>query len=151
MWKGQPPARLEVPRRYVGESVRMVWLLLIGLALATSVVFVWRSDTLTGVIGVVLGVFCAVWLLGVIQASNSRHTWSASPIPRAYYYALVAACGVAAVTSAYYAVRGLIRFADARRRARMFVPDVQQRPTVTATRACPHCGRMIPAQAIACK
>lgn len=125
-----------------------IWLLLLGLGLALVAVFAWRSDTLTGVIGVVLSVPCAAWLLRTIQEIDSHSTWSESPMPRTYYYVLVAACGIAALTCAYYIVRGVICFVRSRRRARAVVPE---QPHDGATKTCPYCGGTVPAQAIACK
>ena len=126
-------------------------LLLVGLPLALAVVFVWRSDTLTGVVGVILGVFCAAWLLRVIEVIDSQQMWSASLMPRTWYYVLVAGCGIVAVTSAWHVVAGLANSVSLRRRARVFVPGAMERPNGAATRVCPRCGGTIPAQAVACK
>jgi hypothetical protein len=135
-----------------GQVDRMdLLLLLLGLPLVLVVVFVWRSDTLTGAMGVILSVFCAAWLLRAIQAIDLQHAWSASPIPRTWYYVLVTVCGVAAVTSAYYVVMGLVHFVWLRQRARVVASDATERPLGTATRVCPHCGRTILARAIACR
>jgi predicted RNA-binding Zn-ribbon protein involved in translation (DUF1610 family) len=100
---------------------------------------------------VILGVLCAAWLLRAVQTVDLQHAWSASPIPRTWYYVLVTGCGVAAVTSAYHVVMGLVRFAGSRQRARAVASDAAERPLDTATRVCPNCGRMILARAIACR
>jgi putative copper export protein len=126
-------------------------LLLLGLPLVLVIVFVWRSDTLTGAIGVILGVLCAAWLLRAIQTIDLQHAWSASPIPRIWYYVLVTGCGVAALTSVYYAVMGLVHLVWLRPRARVVASDTTERPLGTATKVCPNCGRTILARAIACK
>jgi hypothetical protein len=129
------------------ESGTGDWLLLLGLGLAPIIVFAWRNDTLTGVVGVILSVFSASWLMRTIQAIDSRAAWSVSPVPQAYYYVLVAACVILALGSTYDIVRGALRLAQSRN-AREIVPEL---PPATDTRICSHCGGTVSAQAIACK
>ena len=125
-------------------------LLLLGLPLVLLVVFVWRSDTVTGAIGVMLGVFCMLWLLQTIQANDSLHTWNTALLSRTWYEVLLAGCAIAIVTSAYSFAMGLINIFVLRQRALVLVPDTREGPVGAETRLCPHCGKRIPVQAVAC-
>jgi len=125
-------------------------LLLLGLPLVLLVVFVWRSDIVTGAIGVMLGAFCTLRLLQTIQANDSLHTWNAALISRTWYEVLVAGCAIAVVTSAYSCAMGLINIFVLRQRALVLVPDTREGPVGAETRPCPHCGKRIPVQAVVC-
>jgi ribosomal protein L40E len=125
-----------------------IGLLLFGVALAFVSVFAWRSSLITGGIGLVLSTSCAVWLLWTMAAMDVQSAWSASPVSRAYYEVLVAACGVVAIVSVVSVVWGTFSLVRARTRARA---SIASSAPVTGMKACRHCGKLVPAQAIACR
>jgi len=123
------------------------WLVVLGLAVAFVVVFAWRSDILTGLIGIVLGVLCIRGLLNTIDVIDSQSAWAASSTPRTYYYVLVAACGIAVVTCVFYVIRGAFRYVA----YRMAQRTADEHPHASGTKRCPYCGATVAAEAIACK
>jgi hypothetical protein len=125
-------------------------LLLFGLPSALLAVFAWRSEPVTGAIGTILGVFCAAWIVQVIQANDAMQTWNASLLSHDGYNVLVAGCGVAIVTSSYSFVMGVANVIALRRRALVLVPDKREGPVGVETRCCPHCGERIRAEALVC-
>jgi ribosomal protein L40E len=125
-----------------------VTLLLLGLGLALVSVFAWRSSIITGSIGVVLSGFCAVWLLRTIDTFEGQSAWASAPMTLAQYEALLVACGAVAVAGALYGISGVVSLVRSRRRA---VASVPERAVTAGTQVCRHCGKRVPAKAIACK
>jgi hypothetical protein len=130
------------------ESAIGVTLLLLGLGLALVSVFAWRSSVLTGVIGFVLSASCAVWLVSSLQTMDANAAWGTAPMSRTTYGLLLSLCGIVALASAAYGIGGVVRLVQSRRRA---VSAVSERAPTGGTQVCRHCGRTVPAKAIACK
>jgi hypothetical protein len=130
------------------DSTIGITLILIGLGLAFVSVFAWRSSVVTGAIGVVLCAYCAVWLVSSMQAIEAASAWGSAPLPRTTYGLLLALCCIVALASAAYGIGGVIRLVRSRRRTVNALPE---RAPTGATQVCRHCGKRVPAKAIACR